>query len=242
MSDQQKIKPINEIRFEGVSYAHEHQDPTLSNADFEFPHDRLIWIKSQEGAGKSTLLQVLAGLLIPQSGKYLLNGDNVCEMTFEEFLPYRLNIGYSFDYGGLINNRTIEDNILLPLVYHDLIPRADAKARVNQLIETFDLGKFRSERPAHVPGRVRKLGCLLRALVIHPEVLLLDDPSVGLGTDTTCVFVDTLLELRKQGHLKHIFVSSYDEKFMKLLEYDIVHLDEGHLHFQPEESKKVASL
>ena len=243
MAIRENIKSITSLRFEGVSFNHEGSDPTLKNVDFEFPSDKVIWLKSVEGAGKSTVLQLLAGLLMPQSGSYLINNDNVGEMSFEEFLTYRLAIGYTFDYGGLINNRTIQDNLLLPLQYHELIPTAEAKARVDYFIKIFDLGKFRNERPAHVPGRVRKLACLLRALVIHPQMLLMDDPSVGLGAEAASLFADVINEQKEAGTLKHILVSSYDEKFMSLFDYDIVHIDGGTLYHQEEENtKKVANL
>lgn len=243
MSENQRLTPIERIRFEGLNFTHGGHDATLSNADFEFPTNKIIWVQSQEGAGKSTVLQILAGLLIPQSGKYFLNEDNVTDMSFEDFLTYRLGIGYTFDYGGLINNKTLEDNLLLPLTYHNLISRAEAKNRVTEVLKKFDLLKFKDERPAHVPGRVRKLGCVLRAIVTHPQMLLMDDPSVGLGSETTSLFVDLVHEMRDQGFLKHIFVTSYDDKFMSLMDYDCIHLDQGQLYLQTEDAtKKVANL
>ncbi|MBX2986293.1 MAG: ATP-binding cassette domain-containing protein [Bdellovibrionaceae bacterium] len=226
---------IESLRFEGVSFKHENHDPTLQNCDFEFPTGRVVWFKSPEGAGKSTLLQIMAGLLLPDRGAFYMNDKNVIDMSFEEFLPYRLQIGFTFDYGGLINNRSIEDNLLLPLLYHKIVPEGDAHARVRSLVERFEIKKFANERPAHVPGRVRKLAVLLRGLVTHPQVLLLDDPSVGLGEGTQNAFVDVLNEMRAQGHLKHIFISSYDERFMSLMSHDIVHLDGGLLYHQPGE-------
>jgi phospholipid/cholesterol/gamma-HCH transport system ATP-binding protein len=238
MSESQRVTAIDSIRFDSLNFSHDGHDPTLTNADFDFPTNKVIWIQSHEGAGKSTVLQILAGLLVPQSGKYILNNDNVTDMSFEDFLTYRLGIGYTFDYGGLINNRTIEENLLLPLTYHNLISRGEAKQRVENILRRFDLMKFKDERPAHVPGRVRKLGCLLRALVIHPEMLLMDDPSVGLGSDTTGVFVDVIHDLRKQGHLKHIFVTSYDDKFMGLMDYDCIYLDQGQLYLEAEDATK----
>lgn len=125
---------------------------------------KIIWLQSSEGAGKSTVLQLMAGLLQPQQGKYLINNENVAEMSFEEFLPYRLSIGYSFDYGGLINNRTIFENIILPLVYHKILPYEEARLQVDGLLKRFELEKFRNQRPAHIPGRVRKVACLLKKL------------------------------------------------------------------------------
>jgi ABC-type transporter Mla maintaining outer membrane lipid asymmetry ATPase subunit MlaF len=143
-----------------------------------------------------------------------------------------LRIGFSFDYGGLINNRTIADNMLLPLVYHKLISESEARARVDGMIDRFDLKKYKHERPAHVPGRVRKLAVLLRALVSQPQLLLLDDPSVGLGESTQVIFAQTIQEMRTSGSLRHVFISSYDDHFMSLLPHEIIHLDGGLLYHQ----------
>ncbi|KHD87057.1 MAG: ABC transporter ATP-binding protein [Bdellovibrio sp. ArHS] len=229
---------IESLKFEGVTFTHDGQDPIVQNVDFDFPMNEILWVKAEEGAGKSSLLQILAGLQIPQSGKYLINGENVCDMSFEEFLPYRLQIGYSFDYGGLINNRSLFDNLMLPLLYHKVVSPEEAKARVEDLLKEFGVEKFASERPAHVPGRIRKLTCLLRALVMRPQILLLDDPSVGLGQDSVYAFVDHVHRLRKEGHCNHVFISSYDEKFMNLFAYQIIHLDEGQLYFQAVDPEK----
>lgn len=221
---------IDTIRFERVTFCHEGHDPTLKSCDFTFPPDQIVWLKSHEGAGKTTLLQVMAGLLIPQSGRYFLNDVNAIDMSFEEFLPYRLRIGFTFDYGGLINNRSLTDNLLLPLLYHNLVTETEARLRVNDLIERFDLQKFAKERPAHVPGRIRKMTVLLRGLVTWPQVLLLDDPSVGLGEATAVNFAELIREMRRQGHLRHVFISSYDQKFMSMVPHSVVQMDQGLLY------------
>jgi ABC-type ATPase involved in cell division len=232
MSVLHTVPKIDSMKFEGVTFAHEAQSPILQNTDFDFPMNDVIWVKGNEGQGKSSLLQVLAGLQMPQSGRFLINDQNVLDMSFEEFLPYRLAIGYTFDYGGLLSNRTVYDNLMLPLAYHNVVPPKEAKDRINGLIDMFDLKKFAKERPAHIPGRVRKLACLLRALAMRPQVLLMDDPSIGLGQDTLYTFVDYIHALRKEGVLKHIFMSSYDEKYMNLFNYQIVHLDDCQLYLQ----------
>lgn len=238
--DFKNLPDIQSLRFEGLRFAHEGQDPILKNCDFEFPVDRYVWVKSPEGEGKSSLLQVMAGLMLPQAGSYYMNDLDVVPMSFEEFLPYRLRIGFTFDYGGLINNQTIEDNLTLPLLYHKLVEGAEARQRVKDLLSRFELKKFAAERPAHVPGRVRKLAVLLRGLLIYPQLLLLDDPSIGLGEKTQDHFVDYLNELRSDGRLRHVFISSYDESFMRRLPHDIVHLDEGTLYHQPHSAEKRA--
>ena len=229
---------INSIKFENVTFKFDGQNTIIQNVDFEFPLNQVLWLKAEEGSGKSSLLQILAGLQIPQSGKYLVNEENVGEMSFEEFLPYRMKIGYSFDYGGLINNRTLHDNLMLPLVYHNIASHEEAAKKCDEIIKIFGVEKFKNERPAHVPGRIRKLVCLMRTLIIEPDVLLLDDPSVGLGQDNIYTLVDYIHGLRKLGKMQHIFISSYDEKFMNLFEYQIIHLDKGQLYFQSVDAEK----
>lgn len=223
---------IESLRFEHVTFNHEGHDPVVFNVEFDFPMNEILWVKAEEGAGKSSLLQILAGLQIPQSGRYLINGENVVDMTFEEFLPYRLNVGYSFDYGGLLNNKSIYDNLVLPLLYHKILEPKEAEQRVRELLREFSLEQFADNLPAHVPGRVRKLACLLRAVVTRPQVLLLDDPSVGLGQDSLYTFADHLHKLREQGFCQHVFICSYDEKFMNLFQYQMLHLDDGQIYYQ----------
>lgn len=234
---------IQSLKFEGVSFSHHGQDPIVQNVEFDFPMNEVVWLKAEQGAGKSSLLQILAGLQVPQSGKYLINGEDVCDMSFEEFLPYRLEIGYSFDYGGLISNRTLFDNLMLPLLYHKIVSSEEAKARVEGILKEFDISSFAQERPAHVPGRIRKIVCLLRALVMRPQILLLDDPSVGLNQNFVSILVDHIHRFRKEGVFSHVFVSSYDEVFMNLFEYQIIHLNEGLLYYQTiDPQKKVVHL
>jgi ABC-type transporter Mla maintaining outer membrane lipid asymmetry ATPase subunit MlaF len=229
---------IESLKFEEVTFSHEGQDAVVRNVDFDFPMNQISWVKAEEGEGKSSLLQIIAGLQIPQSGKYLINGENVCEMSFEEFLPFRMEIGYSFDYGGLLSNKTLFENLMLPLLYHKILSGKEASARVTEMFKTFDILKYKDERPAHVPGRVRKIACVMRAMVMHPQVLLLDDPSVGIGQDGSYILADYIHKLRKEGHLQHIFVSSYDEKFMNLFDYHIIHLDGGQLYLQNVDPEK----
>lgn len=136
---------IDSLKFEGLTYQHEGHDATFSQTDFEFPTGQIVWLDSSEGGGKSTLLQLLGGLVIPQRGRYLINDQNVTEMSFEEFLPYRLAIGFSFDYGGLINNRTLFDNLMLPLMYHKLLSAEESKERVMGFIERFDFKNLKTK-------------------------------------------------------------------------------------------------
>lgn len=236
-------KPIESLKFENLTFCFEGHSPVLNHCDFEFPMNEIVWLKSSEGAGKTTLLQILAVLESAHSGKLRINQEDTSEMTFEEFLPYRLNIGYSFDYGGLLNNQTLVGNLMLPLVYHKFLSREDAQAKALEWMKKFEIDRFALERPAHVPGRVRKLVCVLRTMITEPQMIILDDPSVGLGQETLLTLVDHLNDMREKGYCRHVFISSYDEKFMSMFNYQLVHLDGGLLYFESvDPQKKVVHL
>lgn len=242
MSQLHRIK-IESVKFDNVAFAFEGSSAKLfQQTSFDFPLDRIVWVKGETGSGRSTLLQLLAGLLIPDQGSYLLNGENVTEMSFEEFLPYRLNIGYGFDLGGVLHNKTLEENLTLPLLYHKMLSQNEAAQRAMIYMEDLGISKYQHARPSVVPGGVRKLVCLIRALIMHPQVLLLDDPSVGLGQDTALKFFDLIDELRKQGELRHVFLSSFDDKLMGVVDPDVIAIDNGLIyHHQPDGEKKVVA-
>lgn len=234
---------IHSLKFESVDFAFEGQDPVFEAVDFDFPMNTWVWVKASSGSGRSTLLQILAGLQMPTKGRYLINDENVTDMSFEEFLPYRLQIGYGFDFGGLINNRTLLENVTLPLVYHKQCSLEEANERASELFEKLNATRFMGQRPALVPGGIRKLTCLIRAVITRPQILLLDDPSVGLGQDTILKFFDVIEGLRKQGYLQHIFMSSFDDKLMGLLPHTEIFIDGGLIHKEIEtEEKKAVSL
>lgn len=241
MSQANRLK-IDNIRFENVTFGFEGAAKLFTNTSFDFPTDGLVWVKAETGSGRSTLLQLLAGLQLPEKGGYLLNGENVTEMTFEEFLPYRLNIGYGFDMGGLLHNKTLEENLTLPLLYHKMLTPNEAAQRAMIYLEDLGISKYQNSRPSVVPGGVRKLTCLVRALIMHPQVLLLDDPTVGLGQETALKFFDLITELRKAGELRHVFLSSFDEKIMSMVDHQIVVIDNGMIfNHIPEGDKKVVA-
>jgi phospholipid/cholesterol/gamma-HCH transport system ATP-binding protein len=221
---------IQNLKFEGLHFGFEGHEPLLDQVDFEFPSGEIVWVKATSGAGRSSLLQMMAGLMSPQKGKYLINDMNISDMSFEEFLPYRLKIGYGFDFGGVIHNRSLIENVTLPLVYHKICSPSEALEKASHYFKELGAYKMKDQRPALVPGGVRKLVCLIRAIITEPELLLLDDPSVGLGQETILKYFDCIEALRKQGKAQHVFVSSFDEQLMSCLQHREIFLDSGKLY------------
>lgn len=236
------MRMINALKFDGISFWYDGQEPLLRDVEIDFKMNTVNVMRGDRGGGRSTLLQILAGLQMPNHGIYEINGLNVMDMTFEEFLPYRLRIGYAFDLGGLISNRTLFDNMLLPLNYHELCSSEDAVKQVKDVFERFDLMRFKDLRPAHVSGSIRRITCLVRSMVMDPEILLLDDPTVGLSKQTQKIFTEYIQEKIKKGSLHTLFVSTYEETFISEFDHTDLYLEGAKLFVPPGEDKKVANL
>ncbi|MGE0526931.1 MAG: ATP-binding cassette domain-containing protein [Bdellovibrionales bacterium] len=198
---------IRSMRLEGVSFTY-GKAQIFENIDFTMPSSRAVWVRSPGGRGKSTLLRILAGLLTPQTGRYLINEQSVNEMSFEEFLKYRLLIGYGFDLGGLLNNKTLQENLLLPLVYHNRLLPEDAEERVREAIDMFGLGQAKDLRPFSVPGSLRKLTCMIRAFIHWPQVVFLDEPVTGLKEDNLNDLIHYVEEGFATRGLRQVFFTS----------------------------------
>ncbi len=195
---------IQKVKLDRITFAYTGRPPVFENFSFEPPEHPLVWIKSEPGAGKSTLLKILAGLVTPQSGRFLINGKDVLDLSFKEFLPYRMHIGYSFDTGGLLSNRTLYENILLPLVFHNNVSAQEANDRVLFWMAKFNILKVKDQRPFFVTGGHRKSAIVLRTFIHYPQFVLLDDPMAGLKEDGRRAFVELFDECVNLRGLKQL--------------------------------------
>lgn len=252
---------IKSLHFEKLTFHYEGQEPLLKNVDFEFPISKrgaqdnaaagraldkrgtasrqagVIVIRSAQGAGSSTVMQILAGLQTPTLGRYLINGVPVENMSFEEFLPFRLRMGYGFDMGGLISNRTLFENLVLPLNYHKICSPQEAERRVLVLMERFQLINFKDLRIAYVSASLRKMTVLIRSIIMEPDILFLDDPNIRISKEAQQMYAELLRELINNGTLHTIFMASFDESFFSYFDYITIYLEERQL-FSPERSRQ----
>ena len=248
---------IKSLHFEKLTFHYEGQEPLLKNVDFEFPigkkeapcnvaagraqdkrgtafrQPQVVAIRGAQGAGSSTVMQILAGLLTPTSGSYFINGVPVENMSFEEFLPFRLRMGYGFDTGGLLSNRTLFENLVLPLNYHKICSPQEAERRVLALMERFQLIDSKDLRIAYVSASLRKMTVLIRSIIMDPEILFLDDPDIRISKEVQQMYAELLRELINNGTLHTIFIASFDESFCSYFGYTPVYLEEKQL-FKPE--------
>jgi ABC-type transporter Mla maintaining outer membrane lipid asymmetry ATPase subunit MlaF len=140
-----------------------------------------FWVVAgPEHSGKSDLLMLAAGLMAPVAGSYKMFGAET--KTFGEAeLAERLRVGFVFFGGQLFGQLTIAENVALPLRYQKNLTEAEVARPVELLLELLELTPFADSTPANVPANWRQRAALARALILRPEVLLLDNPLGGLG-------------------------------------------------------------
>jgi ABC-type lipoprotein export system ATPase subunit len=259
---------IKSLQFEKLTFQYEGQEPLLKNVDFEFQirkrearddvtesqwTDRrgsvssqagVVVIRGVQGTGTSTVMQILAGLQSPSLGRYLINGVSVENMSFEEFLPFRLRMGYGFGIGGLISNLTLFENLILPLKYHKICSIHEAERRVLALMERFQLLNFKDLRIAYVSASLRKITVLIRAIIMEPEILFLDDPNIRISKETQYTYAELLREQIKLGTLHTIFITSFDESFFSYFDFSNIYLQERQLFTRPlkEDAGEIGSI
>ena len=151
-----------------------------------------------QGSGKSDFLSVAGGLMPPAEGTYRFFGEAM-PIFEEERLSERLRLGLVFDGGRLLNHLTIAENVSLPLRYHRNLTRVEAEAEVRRMLELTELVSWADSTPGAVGRTWQKRAGLARALMLKPEVLLLDNPLDGLDLRHRAWWL-RFLEGLSQGH------------------------------------------
>ncbi len=137
-------------------------------------------IAGQEHSGKSDLLMLAAGLMPPAAGSYKLFGNDTSNFGEAE-LAERLRVGFVFQGGQLFNQLTVAENVALPLRYQNNFTPDAAAPAVGALLELMELSPLADVTPPNIASNWRQRAALARALILKPEVLLLDNPLAGLG-------------------------------------------------------------
>ncbi len=208
------MSDIESLAFRAVSLQGGQGCTQFDAIDFEFPANEIVLLGGSAGAGKSLLLKAMAGLVLPTGGGYYINEVNVSQLSFAGFLPYRLNIGYSFEQGGLISNKTVYENLALPLLFHQLGSADEIAYKVSSLLEQFSLTSVQDVRPAELSSSFKRLAVVARSLILDPQLLLLDHPTTGLCNADRLALADLLKYKKLKGELKHIFIVSRQETFL----------------------------
>ena len=156
-------------------------------------------IMGPSGSGKSTLLNTLGLLDTPNSGTYLLDGQNVTSLSDTQLAATRSRkIGFIFQFFHLIPRLTAQQNIELPLLLAGT-PRKERVERSSRLIAAFGLGDRRHHRPDELSGGQRQRVAIARAVINEPAVLLADEPTGNLDRTAGAEIIELMENLNKNG-------------------------------------------
>jgi len=159
----------------------------------------IIAVIGKSGTGKSVLLKHIIGLMHPDSGQILINGEPLDHLSEEKIQFFQKELSYMFQDNALFDSMTIYDNIALPLVENVKFPKSQVKEKVVTRMTELGLTGSEDKFPAQLSGGMRKRVALARALVTDPKIVLFDEPTAGLDP------------IRKKN--VHSMIKEYQEKF-----------------------------
>jgi putative ABC transport system ATP-binding protein len=171
----------------------------LRGVDLAVAHGEFVAIMGRSGSGKSTLLQLLGCLDRPSAGQYLLE-DTAVESLSDDGLSRCRNekIGFVFQSFNLIPQHNVLENVELPLVYRG-VPKAARRERSLAILERVGLGRKTEHRPTELSGGEAQRVAIARALAVEPVLLLADEPTGNLDSQTGDGIMRLFLELHRQG-------------------------------------------
>jgi ABC-type lipoprotein export system ATPase subunit len=150
------------------------------------------------GSGKSTLLHILGTLDKPTKGEVLYKGKNLFQLKDRELAIFRnKKIGFVFQFHYLINELTILENVMVPLLLSG-VGKLEARERATELLHVIGLGHRLSHRPFEISGGEKQRVAIARALVNSPEVVLADEPTGNLDTETATSVVTLMQKLNRK--------------------------------------------
>lgn len=157
--------------------------------------NELFGIIGESGAGKSTLMRFINALEVPDSGQIIVDGVDVQQLNKKELRLHQKQIGMIFQHFNLLSNKTVEENVRLPLELHSY----DQSLSLEEVLEFVGLQDKKKNYPSQLSGGQKQRVGIARALITRPKILLCDEPTSALDQNTTEEIVDVL----KKAHIEY---------------------------------------
>lgn len=228
------------IEFKNVSKSFASKDGPLraiKNISFSIEKNEIFGIIGESGAGKSTLLRFINALETPSEGSVEVNGTNVAGLNKRDLRLFKKNIGMIFQQFNLLGNKTVEENILLPLELH----RYEDALDLEEILQFVGLEDKRNSYPSELSGGQKQRVGIARGLITRPQILLCDEPTSALDEITKREIVDLLARVSKKFDIT-ILIVTHELDIVKDLCDRVAILEEGELVDVLEISRKTAVL
>lgn len=196
----------------------------LKNISLKFEDKGLVFILGKSGSGKSTLLNMLGGLDKFDAGEIIIKGKSSSDFTQSDFDSYRNTfIGFIFQEYNILNDFTVGANIALSM---ELQGKKPTKEALNSILDEVDLTGFASRKPNELSGGQKQRVAIARALIKNPEIIMADEPTGALDSNTGKQVFDTLKKLSED---KLVIVVSHDREFAEQYGDRVIELADGEI-------------
>jgi phospholipid/cholesterol/gamma-HCH transport system ATP-binding protein len=224
MSDQRQPA----IAFRGVSRAFEGRN-VLRSVSFDVAPGEVLCLIGRSGMGKSVTLKLLIGLMKPDAGAIYVGNENIVDMEEDQLSKVRRRMGFLFQSAALFDSMSLYENLAVPLKrLLDATPETEIEAIVRKSLEDVGLGKDGHKMPGDLSGGMRKRAGLARALMLDPQILLVDEPSSGLDRVTEAE-IDALLTRVRDKDNSTMVIVTHDIREARRLGGRLAVLDQGSL-------------
>jgi phospholipid/cholesterol/gamma-HCH transport system ATP-binding protein len=225
-------RAIPAIEFRNVVLAFDDR-VILDNLSFKVMKGETKIILGGSGGGKSTIIKLVLGLLKPDSGQVLVDGENVTEYSEEKMMSVRKKIGMVFQEGALFDSLSVYDNVAYRL-HEQGVPEDEVEPEVRRMLRFVNLEDAIDKMPIELSGGMRRRVGIARALIGDPKIVLFDEPTAGLDPPTARTICELAMKLRDLEDVSSIFVTHEMNNLHYICsEYAVVD-DDGKVVFERE--------
>ena len=204
-----------------LEFKHVHvrfrQQVVLRDISLQLHRGETLAIIGESGCGKTVTLKNMIGLIRPNAGNVLFDGQDLSKLSDAELTEQRTRFGFVFQQAALFDSMTIGRNVAFPLIEHRRLRRKEMEEIVADLLERVGLpASVMRKRPAELSGGMRKRVGLARALVLNPEIVLYDEPTTGLDPIMSDVINQLIMRTQESGNVTSVVVTHDMQSALKV--------------------------
>ena len=228
-------RAIPAIEFRDVTMIYDDRK-VLNNLSFKVMKGETKIILGGSGCGKSTTIKLVLGLLKPDSGQILVDGEDITQYSEVQMMRVRKKIGMIFQEGALFDSLSVYENVAFKL-HEQGVPEEEVEGEVRRMLRFVNLEEAIDKMPAELSGGMRRRVGIARALVGDPKIVMFDEPTAGLDPPTARTICELAMKLRDLEDVSSIFVTHEMNNLDYLCsEYAVVD-DAGEVIFEKEGEK-----